>query len=182
MYWSTVMNFVNCTAEDLKAIFGEEGIQMISEYPDLLVVFAKKGDYPDVDKEYTPALFVSNLDEETFEVRYDASKPLGIVIYPEGVEAVMANIPAYMYKRYKMSLLVHELVHVRQAKEGRIECVSMDENIWEGELVKTKIEDYFSFPWEFEAFVEQYTYLTGCAVTGKKMAEEQKKTLVSKPA
>jgi len=176
------MNFVNCTAEDFKDIFGDEGIRMISEYPDLLIVFAKKGDYPEVDKECTPALFVSNLNEETLEVMYDPSKPLGVVVYPEGVETIMASIPASMYKRYKMSLLVHELTHVRQAKEGRIACVSMDENIWEGELVKSKIEDYFSFPWELEAFTEQYTYLTGCAITGKKMAEEQKKTLVSRPA
>lgn len=153
-------------------LFGEEGVKLVSEYPDLSILFAEPGDYPLCDTA-SPALVTTHLDENN-QITWDSKYPLVLLIYTEGTLAVIERVPELMRKRYKLSLLVHELTHVRQIQEGRLESHSETTNRWHEELIEVTGNNYFHLPWEKEAFYEQYLYLTnGEEDVARYMVEEQ---------
>lgn len=153
-------------------LFGEEGIKLMSEYPDLSVLFAEPGDYPICDQA-SPALVTTHLDDNN-QITWDNKYPLVLLVYAEGTRAVVDRFPEHGRDRYKLSLLVHELTHVRQVQEGRLESHSETVNRWHGDLVEVTADNYFELPWEQEAFYEQYLYLTdGQEDIARYMVDEQ---------
>ena len=164
------MNFVNGTAETFKATFGEEGLdytQMQLEYwkanlpyyPEqgVRIIFAKKGDYPEVDCHPAQA-FVSRVNPETNAITYDKEHPLALVIYPE-VMAVQHRNQGFSEHVLNTGTLIHELTHIKQVSEGRLHSHSFLELTWEGELIQVDMDGYLAYPWEKEACMAQLDYI-----------------------
>ncbi len=160
-------------------LFGEEGILILSEYPDLPIIFAETGDYAECDRG-NPALVIANITEDYSTISYDGRDPLALIIYENAVNEVIDRVPPDLSDRFRTSMLVHELTHVRQVQEGRLEIVDEKTNIWEGEVVVVDFANYFSLPWEKEAFFEQYLYLfNGDEATAQAVVDEQCKQIVN---
>lgn len=167
------MNFVNCTAETFKEIFGKEGLSYaetqleyweanLPYYPEqgVRIIVAKEGDYPEIDSGTgCPQAFVSHLDPETNKISYESNHPLGLVVYPE-VMAEQHRGQALLEYHLNMSTLIHELTHVKQVCEGRLISHGFLDMTWEGERLQIEMDGYLAYPWEKEACMAQLVFLT----------------------
>ena len=164
------MNFVNGTAETFKEIFGEEGLNYAQNklacwkaelpyYPEqgVRIIFAKKGDYPEIDCHPAQA-FVSRVNPEDNSVTYNKEHPLGLVIYPE-VMAVQHSGQGFSEYVMNTGTLIHELTHIKQVSEGRLDSHSFLEITWEGERIEIVMDGYLAYPWEKEACMAQLGYI-----------------------
>lgn len=164
------MNFVNGTAETFKSLFGEEGLEYaqmqlenweatLPNYPEQGVrfIFAKKGDYPEIDCQPAQA-FVTRINPETNAITYNKEHPLALVIYPE-VMAVQHRDQGFSERVLNTGTLLHEMTHIKQVAEGRLETHSFLDLTWEGERIAVNMDGYLAYPWEKEACMVQLDYM-----------------------
>lgn len=140
--------------------FGNEGYDLVAQHK-VTVIIAEIGDFPQSDEITTEAgAFVSMVNTKTFRIAEEGCDQLALVIYPENVEKSLVGTPEHMIDRMRLSVLVHELEHVKQANEGRLVTTGFGKYLWEGEeRVLTDLKGYADHPWEVEAFHAQFMYL-----------------------
>lgn len=165
MHWSTVMNFVNGNVETFVGLFGPHGYNYISRiqdiYPDnkINVIFAKTGDFPELDNVPAQA-FVSHIKLDTLKISYDKTDPLAVVFYPEIMNAQNIACEGMSTEFQNIGTLIHEMTHVRQVLEGRMETVGFMKMIWEGVYHEIELKGYLAQPWEKEACMAQLEWLS----------------------
>jgi len=159
------MQFINGTVETFCNVFGNHGLQYVfnveRRYPGktLHIVFAKKGDFPEIDNAPVQA-FVSHLDLETLKVSYNKEDPLSVVIYPENMKGQYKDHEGICEEFMNIGTLIHEMTHVKQVWDGRMESIAFMEMRWEGEYHKIEIQGYLTQPWEKEACMAQLQWIT----------------------
>lgn len=164
------MNFVNGTAETFKSMFGEEGLEYTQaqlenwkaafpNYPEqgVRIIFAKTGDYPEIDCNPAQA-FVTRVNPETNAITYDASHPLALVLYQE-VMSVQHRDQGFSERVLNNGTLLHEMTHIKQVCEGRLESHGFLDLTWEGKRISIVMDGYLAYPWEKEACMVQLDYM-----------------------
>lgn len=153
------MKLLNTKIESLMYLFGEEGIAMLKEYPDLHVCLATPGMFPQLDAFGTVGGCVLLLNPNTLEILPATGGELALLIYPDAMIADALQVPESERERFHRSYLVHELTHVKQYMSGRLVVVEAGKMIWEGVLMNVTLEGYVEFPWEREAYLAQFEYI-----------------------
>lgn len=156
------MKFLNNGKEYFTHFFGEEALELIEGHDDVNIVIAKAGMFPAVEQYGAIGGFVVLIDTVTYEVlpKDSTNRELALVLYPEHIHNDCANLPADIRDKVRRSMVVHELVHVRQVKEGRLKQETAGEIFWEGEVHNlTNLTGYVSWGWEREAYMEQMLYI-----------------------
>lgn len=146
--------------------FGEGALRLVNIYPDVNFIMAERGMFPMIDAYGTPSGAVIPVDMETLELlpEDESKRELALIIYPEHVDTGVDQLPAQLRDRNRVSTLIHELTHIKQAVEGRLKIVKEGHMIWEGEdyfMTGIDMVAYVQYPWEREAYIEQLAYLTG---------------------
>jgi len=155
------MQFLNGHSEYVfLETFGEAGYDLVAPY-DVTIIMAEEGDFPQADEYTTEAgAFVSMVNTKTFRIAEEGCDQLALVIYPHNVEKSLVGTPESILERVRLSTLVHELEHVKQANSGRMVTVGFGHYLWEGvEHVITDLKGYADHPWEVEAYHAQFMYL-----------------------
>lgn len=158
------MNFINGNIETFTDLFGNTGLAVMqgvqAKYPNkvLYIIFAKTGDFPEIDV-YPAQAFVSHLDIKARKISYDKNDPLCMVFYPEVMHSQHAD-KALDETRLNIGTLMHEITHVKQVFSGRMESVAFMKMFWEGVYHEIEIDGYLAYPWEKEACMEQLEWLT----------------------
>lgn len=163
------MKLVNTTAEIFVSLFGQEGLAMIEQYEGN-VYLAKTGQFPQIEKYGRCGGCVIPVNPETLTV-FGEGTETALILYPDFLIEDSWNVPEEMRPRYMQSVLVHELEHVKQVTEGRMEMVDFGRVIWEGEEQGMDMNLYMQFPWEREAHIAQFTYLLNNAAQGEQAYE-----------
>ena len=60
-----------------------------------------------------------------------------------------------MNRRTMISILSHELIHVKQQSSGKLEVINNELAVFEGDTIKTQQVEYRERPWEREAYRQQ---------------------------
>ena len=164
------MKLVNTTAEIFASLFGQFGLDLIAHYEGN-VYLATPGLFPQIEKYGRSGGCAVPVNPETLTVFGEGTEP-ALILYPDFLIQDSWNLEESMRPRYLQSVLVHELEHVKQVAEGRLVQVDFGVVTWEG--VQMDISDmslYMQFPWEREAYIAQYSFLTGCAKQGESAYE-----------
>lgn len=155
------MQFLNQHSEYVfLETFGEAGYDLVAPH-NVTVIIAEIGDFPQSDAITTEAgAFVSMVNTKTFRIAEEGCDQLALVIYPENVEKSLVGTPDFLMEKMRLSVLVHELEHVKQANSGRLVTVGFGKYLWEGaEYNLTDLKGYADLPWEVEAYHNQFMYL-----------------------
>lgn len=159
------MNFINGTAKTFAELFGPHGyiyatrIQDIYPDKEITIIFAKTGDFPEID--HVPAqAFVSHMKMDSLKVSYDKNDPVALVFYPEIMKAQNIGTEGMRTEFINIGTLIHELTHVKQIFSGRMETVGFMKMIWEGVYHEIELKGYLAQPWEEEACMAQLEWLS----------------------
>lgn len=155
------MQLRNISKKDFKAIFGQEGYDMVKPY-DISVVIVHDDNALSVEGVGVGAGGVMGHD-------FDDGKGTVMTLFINpGV--IYANINELERRSDRAELivrsyLVHELTHIKQHEEGRLTAVG-EQLYWEGKPVNppSDMQAYAMSPWEIEAFAAQRAYITGSSI------------------
>lgn len=162
------MNLKNITQEEFVNLFGEEAEELVIGHEfDLFVVnnttAVEIGLIPEFSSCVVPMIYHGETEvARVMIINLEAAC---------GALPVMKRLDKAFVRKTARGQLVHELTHVRQLMEGRL---VNDETgtYWEGVKYDTTPgvnDNYFSTPWEKEAYINQFMHELDC---GHKEAEE----------
>ena len=152
------MKLLRTKMEEVLALFGEEGVQMLEQY-DIHVCMAQIGMFPALEKFGEVGGAVIFIDPQTLEILPVEDRELALIIYPHAMIKDSMSMPEEMRERFRRSYLVHELTHAKQILDGRLDIIAEGCMVWEGvERIVTKT-GYVEFPWEREAYLAQFKYI-----------------------
>lgn len=152
------MKLLNTKIESLVYLFGEEGIAMLEQY-DIWVCLATTGMFPEIEKHGNVGGCVLPLNPTTLELLPATGRELALIIYPDAMMKDALQMHESDRERFHRSYLVHELTHVKQCLDGRLEIVAPGKMVWEGKAIDVTLEGYIEFPWEREAYLAQFEYV-----------------------
>lgn len=152
------MKLLRTKMEEVLALFGEEGVQMLEQY-DIHVCMAHVGMFPRLESFGEVGGAVIFINPETLEILPEANRELALIIYPQSMIKESMAMPEDARERFRQSYLVHELTHVQQVLDGRLDIIAEGRMVWEGVLMDVTLEGYVEFPWEREAYLAQFQYI-----------------------
>jgi hypothetical protein len=155
------MKLRNISKKDFKAIFGQEGYDMVKPY-DISVVIVH-----DETMLTVPGVGAGGGGVMGYDFGDGKGPVMTMFMSPSAIYEGMTELERRSDRAELIvrSYLVHELTHVKQHDEGRLTAIGK-QLYWEGEPVNppSNMREYTMAPWEIEAFAAQRAYATGCSM------------------
>jgi len=164
------MKIVKGTEKEFVKVFGKEGLALASKHK-VDIYLCKAGDFPMIDAVSSDVGgCVLRLDPQTLEVLPQESYgKISMLLYPENlkkgsdhVRKLSTNIGQALtneVNRFIVSNLVHELTHVKQMTDGRMNVIRFGLVEWDGDLIDVTVGNHLTLPWEREAYLAQYEHI-----------------------
>lgn len=163
------MKMVKGTVKEFIDLFGQEGVKLANKFV-VNIWLAELGDFPTIEAVGDTSGCVVPVNLQTREVLpKDLSGELTVILYPHAIRASAEMLKdgaveqgqalKNKVQRYITSHLVHELVHVKQIKDGKLNIIQFGLVEWEGALMDIGLKGYTEFPWEKEAYISQFEHM-----------------------
>lgn len=156
------MNLKNITQQEFINLFGEEAVDMVEGYEcDLVIINNASAIATGITTDFSACVVPMIFTGETTVSR---ALIINWEAFYEGLPFIDRMSKEFVRKSAR-GQLVHELTHVKQLTEGRL---VNDETgtYWEGvkyDVTPGVNDNYFSTPWEKEAYINQFMYELDCS-------------------